>query len=378
MTVRAATAVAILIILAACGDTPDQQAAPTPAPVAVVIATVEPSPSPTPEPTATPAPTSIPIPTPTRTPVPTPTFAPRPVILPTVTVPLETATPVGSGPVDVERRISAIGYQTSLIRDLSAVTAVTRELLTKDELQDRVIAEYEEDREELEIRERLYKRLGIIGGDVDLYDVLTGAVGSVVIGMFDTDEETLYVAVGEEGFSLQNELTVAHEVVHSLQQANFDIGGLSEGLKGNQDRRRALRALVEGDASVTEYLYSVKYFDEQQQQEAQEEAADVDISAYLEAPLFIQRTIAFPYVDGPQFVVSLIQQSGDFSLVDAAFEDLPASTEQIIHPEKYRVEEPVKVSLPDIGSRLGEGWAELDRDVAGELFFRSMMAAQAR
>ena len=50
-----------------------------------------------------------------------------------------------------------------------------------------------------------------------------------------------------------------------------------------------------------------------------------------------------------------------------SFTNLPQSTEQILHPEKYFVHEtPVKVALPNIGLSLGRGWRRIESDVNGE------------
>ncbi len=363
--------VLLLIVLAACGD--GRETSPEAEPTAVS----SPGPSPTPAPSATPDPTPTPEPTPTplptNTPVPTPTFAPAPVILPTVEVPLETPTPTGAAPLDLDRKLDAIGFRTSLARDLSARGPVDRRIVSPDEMRAMIREDFEEDAEDLEISDRLYTRLGIIEPSVDLSDLLIGAFSDIVLGLFRTDESVLYVVGDEDAFTLQNELTVAHEFVHNLQQIHFDIGGLKDGVEGNSDRSLALRALIEGDASVAELLYRLNFFDEQQQQAAQEEAANVDMSSYLAAPVFIRRTVAFPYVDGPQLVVALYYLTNGFDEVDAAYGSPPSSTEQVIHPDKYGVDEPADVSVPDLAAALANGWSEVDRDVMGELFFRSML-----
>ena len=68
----------------------------------------------------------------------------------------------------------------------------------------------------------------------------------------------------------------------------------------------------------------------------------------------------------------LFLKNEDFSAIDLAYETLPASTEQIIHPDKYDAgEEPIPVSIPDPTELLGAGWTALDRNVMGELFLRS-------
>jgi len=70
----------------------------------------------------------------------------------------------------------------------------------------------------------------------------------------------------------------------------------------------------------------------------------------------VQRTVTFPYREGARFVASLYLILNDWGFVDRAYTELPESTEQILHPEKYHAsEEPVRVLLPDIAESLGAG-----------------------
>jgi len=57
-------------------------------------------------------------------------------------------------------------------------------------------------------------------------------------------------------------------------------------------------------------------------------------------------------------------------LLSHAFETLPQSSEQILHPPKYFIHEaPVKVSLPDVHLTLGRVWRRIESDVNGEWSF---------
>ena len=68
----------------------------------------------------------------------------------------------------------------------------------------------------------------------------------------------------------------------------------------------------------------------------------------------------------------LYLKNNDFRSINLAYSDLPVSTEQIIHPEKYDAgEKPVELSIPDPTEILGTGWSVIDRNVMGELFLRS-------
>ena len=55
------------------------------------------------------------------------------------------------------------------------------------------------------------------------------------------------------------------------------------------------------------------------------------------------------------FVSTLIGQGG-WGSVNEAWDRLPASTEQILHPERYPDDAPVKVAMPDVAAALGDGW----------------------
>jgi len=83
-------------------------------------------------------------------------------------------------------------------------------------------------------------------------------------------------------------------------------------------------------------------------------------------PPFVARDAQFPYVEGLNFVNALYAR-GRWALVNAAYTDLPESTEQILHPSKYfNGDSPEE--MPDIAleSVLGEGWRPLDNNSLGE------------
>ncbi len=54
--------------------------------------------------------------------------------------------------------------------------------------------------------------------------------------------------------------------------------------------------------------------------------------------------------------------------INAAFENPPVSTEQIIHPERYPNDVPTPVDVPDLSGELGPGWDDLDVEEVGEMW----------
>ncbi len=363
--------IALFILASACGDEPAPIPTAIPLPTSTPQSTPTPQPTPVPEPTSTPEPTPTPVPT--STPEPTPTFAPAPVILPTVEVIFETPTPAAAFPPDLDRKLNAISLKAAAIRGLTSQESLERQLVSSDELRQKLEESLAENAEDIEVADRLYSLVGIIEPDSSLNDLLLDVYSNIVAGLFDTDENMLFVRADAEEFTLSNELTVAHEVTHGLQQQHFNIRDIREPYEDNSDRMRAITALIEGDASLVEIIYRLRVFNDAQRERLIEESQSTDLSAFRAAPAFIQRTVSFPYFEGANFAIYLFQQYGDFTAIDAAYESLPESTEQILHPELLGLDSPKAVTIPDLAVELGDGWTEIDRDVMGELFIAALL-----
>src|SRR5262249_25965974 len=101
------------------------------------------------------------------------------------------------------------------------------------------------------------------------------------------------------------------------------------------------------------------------------------------APPLLQRQLIGAYVLGQKFLlrgdVSRIAGGKPGADIDHAFKNPPASTEQVLHPEKYWTDGspdlPKPVALPDLSAFLGRGWKRLDRGTPGELALAVMTEA---
>ena len=298
-------------------------------------------------------------------PEPTPTFDPGDVILPTVVA----ATPQPSGLLDADlrARLDEIEPAVAALRELYAVDDTERRFITRAELEVRLVDDLEEGREEFDEYGRLYDIMGITEPGTDLYELFLDLYSTSVLGFFDPELNELYVVDDDNSeLSPQDHLTYTHEFVHVLQQQHFDIGGVmdSDEVQDNSDRAAAYRALVEGDATLLETIYMFQNMTADEQASAQD--LGVDLSSFFAAPHMVQRTFLFPYLEGAQFVLQVFAETG-WKGVNALYERAPESTEQIIHPAKYRSgEAPLSVDLPVFEDVLGQGWSELQRDTFGE------------
>jgi hypothetical protein len=71
-------------------------------------------------------------------------------------------------------------------------------------------------------------------------------------------------------------------------------------------------------------------------------------------------------VFGYEFV-NFLYERGNWAEVNRAYENLPQSSEQIIHPEKYLAgETPLTVPDVDLPGIMGENWRSLANDALGE------------
>ena len=362
----AVAALAVAAALIACGETipPTPTQTPTATPTSV-------PPSPTHTPSPTPSPTITPTPTATPTPEPTPTFDPGKPILPTAVIPTPTVTPQVTDPVAAT--LDAAGERVNISRMLFSMEPVTRKLITRDELAALLLDDLEEDRDEILENELLFRVLEIIDRDTDLYDLYLELYTETVLGFYETDEELLFVVQDGPELRPLDVSTYAHEFTHALQQIHFDINSTFDELKDNSDRSAAFRALIEGDAQISETLFVLNYMDEEERAAIQRAYGEFDLTAFRSAPYLIQRAFLFPYREGVQFVATLYQSAG-WELVNELYQKLPESTEQILHPDKYFAgEAPVEVEVPDLGPLLAEGWTEVSRDTFGEFFLLAYM-----
>ncbi len=93
------------------------------------------------------------------------------------------------------------------------------------------------------------------------------------------------------------------------------------------------------------------------------EAARTQSPALASAPLVLQESLLFPYLGGASFVEALWKQEPGRP---APFgEQLPASTEHILHPERFLGGEPDQPTAVQIEAP--EGWTQLHDDSLGEL-----------
>ncbi len=277
----------------------------------------------------------------------------------------------------IEALTAEIADQVAAIRELELKEPIDVEILDAAGLVAYVETAFAEESppEYVAAYDRLLTRLGLLPPDDDLAEVYVELLSSQVLGLYDEETDRLYVVAGDEGIGATEKVTLAHEIAHAIQDQYFDLGSVLPEARDDGDRALGARTLVEGDASAVMALWMVANLTPTEQLELLEDAQDPEQVALLEGtPAILRDPLTFQYEQGLTFALGL-QRSGGWADVDAAFSNPPASTEQIIHPEKYAADEaPVEVDLPaDLAARLGAGWTLALEDTFGELQLRTWL-----
>ena len=190
-----------------------------------------------------------------------------------------------------------------------------------------------------------------------------------ILGFYKPSTKCLYMVPDAAGEKRQFGLRI-HEATHGLQDQHYDLAAL-HGKPTTTDQQMALIALIEGEASQ---VMIDALIDEQPQVAYMTMYGVLDVLKLPpnpKKPLSDERLRKiFLYSDGARFVKKLADGSS-YAAVDAAFKDLPLTSEQILHVEKYsgkrEAADKIELDLEAVSAALPEGWKLGEPDTAGEI-----------
>lgn len=245
-----------------------------------------------------------------------------------------------------------IAEQVAEIRRLELRKPLKSRLVEEAALADKVseLAFAEQDPAEIRDTEQLLIALRLAPPAIELAEIVESLYREQILGLYVPEEATLYVRQRGTDSPAQR-MTTAHEITHALQDQVFDLVKLQEDAEGDDDAALAMLSLIEGDAVLTQQLWAQRHLTAEEIAQAAGEASGGDTLS--EAPDYLRESLFFPYAEGGRFVADLYRTGGQ-DAVDDAFADPPTSTEQILHPERYRDRDD-PVSVP-VRVRPGRGW----------------------
>ncbi len=240
-------------------------------------------------------------------------------------------------------------------------------------LNEHIRAHYDEN--ELQSEGKMLQKLGLIPSGMNYKEFMLKLLTEQVGGYYDPEKKTFFIA----GWLSADEQkpVMAHELTHALQDQHYDLDRLlAEDRKfQDDDRLLAHMALFEGDATAVMLDYMLQPAGRSFTtlpnlifvMRSQFSSMDAQFEVFRQAPEYLKETLIFPYAYGATFLQK-VRTDRPWSAVDKIYSDLPASTEQIIHPEKYlgTRDNPLTVDMEDPSPRLGNGWKVAYKNVLGE------------
>jgi hypothetical protein len=279
--------------------------------------------------------------------------------------------PSPASSAEIDAIYNAIEDQVAQLRGLAPKRDVARQIIDATELRTLMTEEFDAETPPRYVAavERLYQALDLIPADSSLRELTLDLLSGGVAGFYRHDQNTLYV-VSRTGLPGVNErITFAHEYDHALQDQNTTVFSDQDGILDQGDRILARQAIYEGDATLLMTFWALANFDAQDMAELLALSSDPETQALLDRmPAILRETLLFPYTTGSTYLQPA-QLSGGWAAVDAYYDRMPESTEQILHAQAYQEREhPIEVDLPaDLADQLGAGWSVPLEDTLGEL-----------
>jgi hypothetical protein len=279
--------------------------------------------------------------------------------------------PRPDGRVDIARLVDSLTPAVEQAVGLEFKSTPHSEMVSKDDVRRYILARLDAEfppsrREGVEAAYRLF---GLLPDSLDLETLLLDLYTEQVAGYYDPTTSTLYGVIGGDGAQLR--LVLAHELVHALQHQYLPLDSLMQS-GDNGDRTAATQAVLEGHATLASIALltggggltdTPEFWDNYREQIR---LGQQQMPVFARAPLVLREALIFPYVGGAEFMRWWKDTRGT-PLPNR--DQLPRSTEQVLHPARYPADSPVGIRFAD--STLAAQF----EDTLGELEAAIMLAA---
>jgi hypothetical protein len=183
--------------------------------------------------------------------------------------------------------------------------------------------------------------LGLIPPDFDLRQNTVDLLTEQAAAFYDYNKRKLFVLEGS-GAGAEERMALVHELAHALADQHFPLRRyIREGLQSD-DGSTARLAVMEGQASwlMTAYLSRLSGGPADvpdgvlQLMTNTIEGSPAQYPVFSKAPRYIRESLVFPYSDGMLFQNAVYKKLGRAGFAEV-FQKPPASTQQILHPDRY-------------------------------------------
>jgi hypothetical protein len=278
-------------------------------------------------------------------------------------------------------QIGAIKEGLSAITGLAFTRDVPYASITKDQLR-----KYLEQRlrdtmkpDDVRAEELTLKMLGLVPKDFDLRRNTLELLTEQAAAFYDYNQKRLFVLKGA-GEGEEERVALIHEMAHALADQHFHLAKfIHEGMKSDDDAT-ARQAVMEGQATWLMVAYLAKEAGSQTEvppamiemmKKSVESSAVQQYPVFSQAPLYIRESLVFPYADGLAFQDAVFRKLGKDAFAEV-FVRPPASSGQILHPERYLEHAGLAIPKPPAAPGARE-FRKLADGTLGEFDFRVLL-----
>ncbi len=257
--------------------------------------------------------------------------------------------PAAITPAQLVAMTDDVSKEVEALRGWSFKQPIKKELTTVADM--RRYLEQQADKsappEKLRLEQATLRTIGLLPADADLRStwltVLEGQVG----GFYVPENKTMHLVARSGIPPAVERIMLAHELTHALDDQYVDLKALTRpGASTTEDSDLTAEAVVEGSATALMMQYAARAaisgrLDMKTLQDYAREESERS-KAFLDAPRYFSAMLG-AYVCGTQFLargqlMALLTAPDDKAIGEAllaARKDMPRSTEQILHPDKY-------------------------------------------
>lgn len=269
--------------------------------------------------------------------------------------------------------------EMSKLLSLPVREPLKKSVRSREEIRQFLVQQMREEKDDVKryADQKALEALGLIPKGYPLDQKLIALLTEQIAGLYDPKQREFFIADWTQ--PTEQRLIMAHELTHALQDQYFHVQKWEDEVKANDDAQLARESVLEGSAMVAMIDYLLrgtgKSSRDIQDFDPSLLVGDVNDSPELaQAPMLIQDEIVFPYIPGAAFVQRALRKWNGWPDLRRLFENPPASTQQILHPDLYfRGVMPAQVDLAPLTNVVPRGWKKLDENVMGEFAVKEIL-----
>ena len=282
-------------------------------------------------------------------------------------------------PARWDPRVAPIAIKVEALRGLTFKHPVKINYLTRSAFEKKLTAtpqELKKQKKQIDQATALLRAAGLVGTGFDLAAATNTAQAADTIAFYSDRDEQIYMPRGP--FTIETQVTLAHELTHVLQDQHFDLSELGKRADASESGSSdALTALIEGDADRIEHRYLARQTvgDRRAYRRLSSQRSAVSDRRTKAVPELVSLYFSAPYIFGPQ-LIRVLDTTGGNAAIDHALTAPALSTRIYFNPAAVHEPAPAEPPIPSLNT--DEEKLKISGDDTGfdAFTFYLMLAAQ--